>query len=158
MQKAQLASVPEEETKSPHGRYHLYRRSISQALGGKKDVGTWGGGHPFDLEWVRLPGGAKTFPYHAHSAQWEMYIFLEGNGEVRGPESTRGVSAGDTVIFKPGEAHQIINSTEADLIFYVIADQPPADVISYPDSGTWSIKPQRKHFKLVETPYYEPGD
>jgi uncharacterized cupin superfamily protein len=158
MQKIKLAAVPEEEAQSPHGRYHLFRRSISRGLGGKKDVGTWAGGHPFDLEWVRLPAGAANFPFHAHAAQWELYVFLEGRGEVRGPKETIAVEAGDNVLFPPGEAHQIRNSSGTDLIYYVIADHHPAEVATYPDDGTWGIKPQGKHFTMTEVPYYEPGD
>jgi uncharacterized cupin superfamily protein len=159
MHKANLSSIPEQEIKSPHGRYHLHRRSISQALGGKKDVGDWGGGHPFDLEWVRLPSGAANFPYHAHFAQWEMYVFVSGQGQVRGPSDSVSVEAGDSVIFEPGEAHQIINNGPAELIYYVIANHNRADVVAYPDTpGKWGVKPQLKCFTMVETPYYEPGE
>lgn len=158
MKKAQLSKIKERETKSPHGRYHIFRRSISEALGGKKDTGTWDGGHPFDLEWVRLPAGAANFPYHAHSAQWELYVFIEGSGEVRGPDDLTAVEPGDSIIFRPNEAHQIINKSESDLVFYVIADHHPAEITVYPDKGSWGIKPQGKHFKMEEVPYYQPGD
>jgi uncharacterized cupin superfamily protein len=158
MHQANLASIPEQESRSPKGRYHLFRRNISEAVGGKKDVGTWDGGHPFDLEWVRLPAGAANFPFHSHAAQWELYVFVSGQGEVRGPAGNVAVQAGDHVIFPPGEAHQIRNPGGADLVYYVIADQHPADVSHYPDSGEWGIKPQRKHFAMTETPYYQPDE
>lgn len=48
------------ETKSPKGRFHLFRHHISLALDGKKDAGIWGGGHPFDLELTRVPAGAAN--------------------------------------------------------------------------------------------------
>jgi uncharacterized cupin superfamily protein len=158
MHKTHLDSIPEDESKSPQGRYHLRRRNISIALGGKKDTGTWGGGHPFDLEWVRIPAGAANFPFHAHAAQWELYTFLEGRGEVRGPHETVPVEAGDHIIFPPGESHQVRNTGASDLVYYVIADNPTADVTTYPDTGKRGIKPERKHFEMKETSYYEPGD
>jgi uncharacterized cupin superfamily protein len=158
MNKVQLVSIPEEEIKSPHGKYQIRRRSISLALGGKKDIGTWGGGHPFDLEWVRIAPGAMNFPYHAHTAQWEMYVFVSGRGEARGPLETIPVEAGDSVVFAPREAHQIRNTGEADLVYYVIADHHPAEVAVYPDTGKWGIKPQGKYFTMAEASYYEPGD
>jgi uncharacterized cupin superfamily protein len=158
MKKTKLSSLTEQEGKSPHGRYHVFRRSISEALGGQKDKGVWGGGHPFDLEWIRLPAGATNFPYHAHSAQWEMYVFISGRGEIRGPQEILPVESGESVLFPPGEAHQIINNSETDLIYYVIADHPPADIAFYPDTEKWAIKPPRKFFKMTEVPYYEPGD
>ena len=158
MQKARLAAIPEKEVKSPYGRYHLFRRSISEALGGKKDLGTWAGGHPFDLEVVRLPPGARNFPLHAHSAQWEMYVIVSGCGQARGTEQTVPVEPGDNLIFPPGEAHQLINTGDTDLVYYVIADHSPADVTYYPEKDAWGIKPQRKHFKMTEVPYYDGED
>src|SRR5271155_5838415 len=116
MQIAKLSSIPEQQVTSPKGRYRLMRQSISLALGGIKDVGTWGGGHPFDVEQVRVAPGAANFPFHAHAAQWEMYLFLSGQGEIRGPDGISAIQAGDSVIFKPGEAHQIRNTGNAELI------------------------------------------
>ena len=55
---------------------------FSVALGGKRDVGTWAGGHPFDLELTRMPADARNYPLHQHSAQWELYVFLAGFGEM----------------------------------------------------------------------------
>lgn len=159
MQIVNPASIPAQQIESPNGKYKLLRQSISQALGGTKDVGTWGGGHPFDVEQVRIAPGAANFPYHAHAAQWEMYLFLSGRGQVRGPENTAEIAAGDHVLFKPGEAHQIINTGPDDLVYYVIADQPMADIATYPDApGKLAIKPPIRCFTMNEASYYEPGD
>ena len=154
-----LSSLPERQIQSPKARYNLRRKSVSEALGGIRDTGTWGGGHPFDLEHVALPPGATNFPFHSHAAQWEMYVFLSGSGQVRGSDGTAPVTAGDHVLFKPGEAHQIINTGETELTYYVIADNPPAEVVTYPDMpGKWAIKPARKIFTMIETDYYTPED
>ena len=159
MKIANFSTIPEHSVSSPRGNYRLQRKSISEALGGIKDVGTWGGGHPFDVEQVRIAPGAANFPYHVHAALWEMYLFLSGTGEVRGPDSTAAVTAGDSIIFKPGEAHQIRNTGESDLIYYVIADHARADVIKYPDTpGKWAVKPDPKCFIMTEVSYYEPED
>lgn len=158
MKIAKLSELPAREVRSPRGKYHVLRQSISQALGGIKDVGTWGGGHPFDVEYFRLPPGAANFPFHAHTAQWEMYIFLRGRGSVRGPESTITIEEGQSIIFRPGEAHQILNTSENDLCYFVVADHALADVITYPDTGKYVIKPQQKCFIPTEIGYYETGD
>ncbi|HEY3760501.1 MAG TPA: hypothetical protein VGN23_02020 [Verrucomicrobiae bacterium] len=39
-------------------------------------------------------------------------------------------------------------------MYYVIADNPPADIAYYPDSGKWFFKPPRKCFTMQETAYY----
>lgn len=87
-----------------------------------------------------------------------MYLFIGGAGQLRGPEETVAVTAGDSVIFKPGEAHQILNTSDQDLTYYVIADHPLADVATYPDTGKWAVKPPTKCFTMTEVPYYEPED
>ena len=69
MNKANQNQVKWDELKSPRGKYQLFRRHISLAMGGKKDTGEWGGGHPFDLEMTRLPPGKTNWPYHAHASQ-----------------------------------------------------------------------------------------
>ena len=58
----------------------------------------------------------------------------------------------------PEHAHQIVNTGLDDLLFYVVADNPPAEVTFYPETGRWGIKPHKKHFKMQEAEYYEPED
>jgi mannose-6-phosphate isomerase-like protein (cupin superfamily) len=106
-----------DEVKSPKGRFPLFRRHISLALGSKKDTGAWSGGHPFDLELTRVPPGTANWPYHTHSAQWELYVVLSGQGKVRTPEGEFEISPGDCFTQPPGEGHQIRNPGREDLIF-----------------------------------------
>lgn len=78
--------------------------------------------HPFDVEITKIPPGAASCPYHSHSAQWEFYHVIAGKGAVRHDNRTESVETGDAFLFKPGEAHQLINDSNQDLILYVIAD------------------------------------
>ncbi len=52
MKRKKLIEIHEEERNSPNKKYHLFRKHISEALGGLTNKGTWGGGHPFDIEFV----------------------------------------------------------------------------------------------------------
>ena len=158
MKKINQRDVPEKEVRSPQSRYHLHRKFISLELGGKSDLGPWAGGHPFDLELTRLPPGAINFPLHQHAAQWEMYIVLSGAGEVNDGHAWQPVEAGDVLLAEPDQPHQIRNNGAHDLAYYVIATNQPADVTHYPVTGTWSVKPQKKHFLMQEVDYYQPGD
>src|SRR5207244_4646806 len=124
MQIIHLNSVAEREIKSPKGKYHAFMRDVSVALGREPKSLDMRKRHPFDLAMVRVPPGAAHCPYHAHSAQWELYVIVAGAGRVRHEGATTGVCAGDTFLFGPGEAHQITNHGTADLIYYVIADNP----------------------------------
>src|SRR6516164_4870385 len=88
MKHAKKSAIKLVEERSPRGRFHLFRRHISEALGAPRDAGVAGGGHPFDVELTKLPPGATNFPFHAHAAQWEVYLVLSGSGQLR---------AGDTL-------------------------------------------------------------
>jgi uncharacterized cupin superfamily protein len=92
-------------------------------------------GCPFDIEHVTIPPGKRNFPFHSHGAMWEVYYVLSGNGTMRTDEETVDLQPGDTYICKPGLAHQIINDTDADLIYLVVANEPAHDSCYYPDSG-----------------------
>ena len=139
---------------SPKKKFGVIRKNLSLETGGKKDTGTYGGGHPFDVELIRLPPKTTNWPLHEHSAQWEAYIIISGTGILRTPERSEEIRGGDYIVLPPGEAHQILNEGNEDLIYYVIADNPQADVIYYPDSRKYFIKPQRKVFD-TEANYFK---
>jgi len=107
------------------------------------------------MEMVKIPAGATNCPFHSHAAQWEAYLVISGTGEVRAGETRHPIGAGDTFVCPPGEAHQVINTGAEVLLYYVIADNPPADVIQYPDTGKWYVKPHHLSFRMAETGYYD---
>jgi len=158
MQIVHEASLPWSEQRSPKGSYHLFRRHLSEALGAPRDAGVAGGGHPFDVEQAKLPPGAVNFPFHSHAAQWELYIILSGTGVLRVGEKTVNVKGGDTFVCPPGEPHQLKNTGSKDLLYFIIADNPPADIIHYPDSNKWLTKPGRQCFKMEKSEYFDPED
>jgi hypothetical protein len=49
----------------------------------------------------------------------------------------------------------IVNTGTEDFIFYVIADNSPADSTYYPNSKKWQMKPQRKLFRMTEVDYFD---
>lgn len=141
---------------SPKGAFGHSRRHMSLALGGKKDVGVWGGGHPFDVELTTLPAGKQNYPFHAHAAQWEYYIILAGSGRILdNNRQWHALKAGDHVVCPPGEAHLIENDGKVDLLYYVIADHYPSDVTTYPNTGKRNLKPEFKIVRITEADYYE---
>jgi uncharacterized cupin superfamily protein len=158
MNKVTIEEIPWEGSKSPTGKFQSRSRNISLALGGKRDIGLWGGGHPFDLQMRSVPPGASVCPLHAHAVQWELFVALEGEATVRSNEETHAVKAGDVFIQPPGTAHQITNTGRVDFVFYVIADHSQSDSTYYPDSKKWMMKPQRKIFRMTEVDYYDGED
>lgn len=140
MQKIATAAVNKESWSSPGGRFHQLSQPISVALGRDEKSADPAKRHPFDLELCSVLPKSSACPYHAHSAQWEMYVFLSGDGIVRARDGRHAVVPGDVVVFPPGEAHEIINESDAPLSFYIIADNPVGESCYYPDSDKWLVR------------------
>src|SRR5437868_7851966 len=81
MRKVNLNDVKEEPWQSPGGKYAVFFKGISEALGREPTSLDLSKRHPFDLEWSRVPPGKCNFPYHAHSAQWELYLVVSRSEE-----------------------------------------------------------------------------
>jgi uncharacterized cupin superfamily protein len=148
-----IDQVPELQRQSPKGRYRSLRRDVSAALGGEN-----GPPRPFEVQWVTLPTGASLCPYHAHSAEWEHYIFVSGEGRVRHPGGVDTVHAGDHVLFAPDDAHQITNEAAEPLVYYVIANNVEgSDNCFYPDSGKWAMDFRTRGgiFRRAEADYFD---
>jgi uncharacterized cupin superfamily protein len=158
MKTVKIEELPWEEWGSPSGKYRCYLRNVSLALGGKKDVGTWAGGHPFDLQIRRVPPGATVCPFHAHQAQWELFVVIAGEATIRVNDERQVVRAGEAFLQTPGTAHQIVNSGREDFVFQVIADNPQYDSTYYPDSKKWMVKPARKVFRESSAVDYFDGE
>ncbi len=154
MIKINLNDLPVEERLSPKGKFRVRQKNISLALGGIKDVGPSGGGHPFDVCEAVIPPGKTNWPFHFHSAQWEFFLVRAGRGAVRSPDGETEIRAGDAFVLKPGDAHQIRNPGGEDLVLLIVADNPPGDTVGYPDTGQWFIKPARKLLGGEEKPFY----
>ena len=157
MRKINLNAVSETEKKSPKGKYHYFTKEVSIALGREPRSLDLTKRQPFDLAVTRIPPGASRCPYHAHSAQWELYVVLAGTGSVRHENGTTEVSSGDVFLFGPNEAHQISNHGKAELVYYVIADNPFGTSCYYPDSKKWMVGQPSERLVLTgnESDYYQ---
>ncbi len=158
MSKINLRDVPELEQRSPTGKFHSFSKNVSLALGGIRNVGVEGGGHPFDFQVRRIPPGAAVCPHHAHLAQWELFVVRHGTGTVRVGDERRTVRAGDCFLHLPNEAHQLINSSTEDLEVFIVADNPPLDACWYPDSQKWGLRPPGIFFRLTPVDYFAGED
>ena len=144
MRKVNLKEIPEQERKSPKGKFHKFVKDISVALGREPESLDLSKRHPFDLALVRIPNGKTYCPYHAHAAESELYLVVSGRGNIRDKEGITEVGPGDAFFFQPGEAHQVANAGSEDFVYYVIADNPRSggatgDSCYYPDSGKWAV-------------------
>ena len=110
MRKINLKDVPEQEKKSPKGKFGRITKNISIALGREPESLDLSKRHPFDLALVRIPKGKTLCPYHAHSAESELYLVVSGRGNVRDKDGITEVGPSDAFLFQPGEAHQLSNA------------------------------------------------
>jgi len=155
MNKINIADVSVEHRVSPQGRFELHRQHVSLALGGIKDRGPWGGGHPFDIELTKIPAGKRNFPMHSHAAQTEFYIILSGTGLLHQQTGEPlPLRAGDHLMCHPGDAHQIENTGIEILTYYVITDHHPADVGTYTRTGKRWLHPERRVVTVEDAEYY----
>jgi uncharacterized cupin superfamily protein len=149
MKKVNVNEVKEEPWQSPKGKFADAFKGISEALGRDRDSFDLAKRWPFDIELNRMPPGKPNFPFHAHSAQWEMYLIVSGKGSVRDKDGKTEVGAGDAFIFGPNEPHQITNSGDVDLVYYVIADNPIGESGYYPDSKKWKLNKTSQADRVV---------
>lgn len=87
-----------------------------------------------------VAAGKTAWPYHRHHGNDELFLVLEGSGELRIGDRRLPIRAGDCIGAPAGgEAHQIVNSSGAELRYLAVANRSRADVIEYPDSGRIAV-------------------
>src|SRR5882724_4474623 len=99
MRKVNLKEVPEQERKSPKGKFGRFSKNISIALGREPDSLDLSKRHSFDLALVRIPKGKMLCPYHAHAAETELYLVVSGRGSVRDKDGETEVGPSDAFFF-----------------------------------------------------------
>jgi len=156
MQIINTNKMAEETWASPKGKFAGAGKGVSEALGRKPTSTDLNERHPFDVEICRIPPGQTPYPYHSHSAQWEFYHVISGQGVVRHKDGNTAIKAGDAFIFKPGEPHQLTNDGKEDLVLYVVADNPIGESCHYPDSQKWIVRsPERRLIRSEPLDYYD---
>ena len=141
---------------SPRGKFAGAGKEVSEALGRKPHSTDLNERHPFDVEILRIAPGKSPYPYHSHSAQWEFYHVISGRGTVRDQGGMTPVEPGDAFLFKPGEAHQLLNDSKEDLVILVVADNPIGESCHYPDSNKWAVEsPEDRILRCDPLKYYD---
>jgi uncharacterized cupin superfamily protein len=144
MRKVNIRELTEDSWMSPKGKFAGFGKSVSIALGRKEGSTDLRDRHPFDLEILRLAPGQTPYPYHSHSAQWELYHVIAGKGQVRDQHGITDIEQGDAFIFGPDEPHLLTNNSNDDLVMLVIADNPIGESGYYPDSKKWLVRSPKR--------------
>ncbi|HEY5349512.1 MAG TPA: cupin domain-containing protein [Candidatus Tumulicola sp.] len=156
MNKVNTNTIDELPWASPKGKFAGAGKEISEALGRIPTSMNVDERHPFDVEILRISPGKAPYPFHSHSAQWEFYHVISGNGFARHGDGSTPIEPGDAFIFKPGEAHQLVNDGTEDLLVYVVADNPIGESAHFPDSDKWVVRsPKRRVMRSEPLDYFD---
>lgn len=99
---------------------------------------------------IRLQPGKRAWPYHAHYVIEEMFYVISGEGTLRHADEEYPIRAGDFICSPadPKQPHQIINTSDGELVYIALSGEADTDVFLYPDSGkygAWHGDPRNPH-------------
>jgi uncharacterized cupin superfamily protein len=84
-----------------------------------------------------LPPGKAQCPYHCHHGEEEMFLILEGEGELRFGDRRYAIRKHDVIACPTGGAdvaHQIVNTGTATMRYLALSTKVGLEVCEYPDS------------------------
>ena len=111
-----------------NGYYTSKRAQFSAGLGARK----------LGYNLTELPPGKAQCPFHSHRAEEEMFLILEGEGELRYGAQRYRIRRHDVIACPAGDAstaHQIINTGSTTMRYLSLSNMSEIDVCEYPDSG-----------------------
>lgn len=111
-----------------NGLYTSGRATISDHIGAR-DLG-------YNL--TVLPPGKAQCPFHCHHGAEEMFLILEGEGELRFGAQRFPIRRHDVIACPPGGpevAHQIINTGTTAMRYLSLSTLVEVEACEYPDSG-----------------------
>jgi uncharacterized cupin superfamily protein len=99
-------------------------------------LGAQAGAEKLGASLYEIPPGEATFPFHAHAANEEMLMVLDGRPSLRTPDGWRELAAGELVALPAGErgAHQVANRSADPVRILVVSTMIAPEVNLYPDS------------------------
>ena len=106
-----------------------------------RELGRAAGARSCSLAHVEVPPGRFASALHCHLADEELYVVLEGDGEVRLGESTTPIRPGHVISRPPGTgiSHRI-ESGSAGLVYLLSRLDNPHEITYYPDSAQLHIR------------------
>jgi uncharacterized cupin superfamily protein len=108
--------------------YYTSKRAQFSASIGAKQLG-------YNL--TVLPPGKAQCPFHNHHGEEEMFLILEGQGELRFGDQRWPVRKHDVIACPTGGrdvAHQIINTGAVEMRYLALSTLAEIETCEYPDS------------------------
>jgi len=115
----------------------IYPPALAVRVAGrlKRPLGDLFGLTNFGVNLTRLGPGAASALRHAHTRQDEFVYVLEGRPTLYTDAGAVELEPGMCAGFKAGDgnAHHLVNRTEADVVYLEIGDRTAGDSADYPD-------------------------
>jgi uncharacterized cupin superfamily protein len=101
----------------------------------KRKLGDYFGLTQFGVNLTHLSPGAVSAMAHSHSKQDEFIWIVEGSPTLVLGEQEFLLTPGDCYGFKAGKgiAHQLVNRSQATVIYLEMGDRAPGDEVEYPN-------------------------
>jgi uncharacterized cupin superfamily protein len=115
-----------------NGPYTSSRGQISGHIGARK----------LGYNLTVLPHGKVQCPFHCHHGEEEMFLIIEGEGELRFGDQRYPIRKHDVIACPSGGpevAHQIINTGKTTMRYLALSTLSEVDACEYPDSRKVSI-------------------
>jgi uncharacterized cupin superfamily protein len=121
----------------PRARPSNYPSDLVAKIGAreKHPLGDLFGLTNFGVNLTRLPPGTASALRHAHALQDEFVYVLEGTPTLVTDAGETPLSPGICAGFPhgTGDAHHLVNRSEADVLYLEIGDRTPGDSVDYPE-------------------------
>lgn len=121
----------------------LYPEPFAQRMEGreKRPLGAVFGLRNFGVNLSRLAPGAVSALRHAHSKQDEFVYILAGQPVLRTNAGETRLSPGMCAGFRAGsgDAHQLLNPTDEDVVYLEIGDRSAGDTVVYPEDDLQAV-------------------
>ncbi|MBK4735033.1 cupin domain-containing protein [Noviherbaspirillum pedocola] len=107
----------------------------------KRPLGDLFGLMNFGVNLTRLPPGAISALRHAHTKQDEFIYILAGRPVLRTDQGDTPLEPGMCAGFRAGSgnAHQLINPGDEDVLYLEIGDRSSGDAATYPDDDLQAV-------------------
>jgi uncharacterized cupin superfamily protein len=119
-----------------NGYYTSRRAQFSRGIGAEK----------LGYNLTELPPGKAQCPFHNHHGEEEMFLILEGTGELRFGQDRYPIRKHDVIACPTGGqevAHQIINTGTVTMRYLSLSTVVGIETCEYPDSNKIMIGADR---------------
>lgn len=107
-------------------------------ISSRGQIGTQIGARKLGYNLTVVPPGKAQCPFHCHHGEEEMFLILEGEGELRFGDQRYPIRKHDVIACPQGGpevAHQIINTGTTTMRYLALSTMSEVDTCEYPDSG-----------------------